>query len=52
MKGILCGGRLSEESLVRCKGDGVRGRVGIVLGQTCGNKLGKTGRLSLKMPTL
>ena len=28
------------------RGDGVRGSVGIVLGQACGKKLGKTGRLS------
>ena len=52
MKGILCGGRLLEESLVRCKGDGVRGRAGIVLGHAYGKKSGETGRLSLKMPNL
>ena len=52
MKGVLCGGRLSKESLVRCKEDGVRGRAGIVLRQACGKKSGKTGRLSLKMSNL
>ena len=52
MKEILCGGRLSKESLVSYKGDGVRGRARIVLGQACGKKSGKTGRLSLKMPNL
>ena len=52
MKGILCGGRLSEESLERCRGDGVRGRVGLILGQACGKKSRKTRRLSLKMPNL
>ena len=33
-------------------GDGVRGRAGIILGQACGKKSGKTERLSLKMPNL
>ena len=52
MKEILYGGSLSEESLVSCMGDGVRGRAGIVLGHACGKKSGKTGRLSLKIPNL
>ena len=46
MKGILCGGRLSEESLGKRRGDGARGSVEIILGHACGKKLGKAGRLS------
>ena len=46
MKGILCGGWLSEESLGKSRGDGARRSAGIVLGQAYEKKLRKVGRLS------
>ena len=43
MKEMRCGGRLSAESLARCRGVGVRGRLEKILGLGCVKKLGKIG---------
>ena len=43
MKGVLYGGRLSEESLVRCRGMVFGGKAGIILGQACGKNQERLG---------
>ena len=51
MRGMPCEGRLSTESLVRCKGVDAQERIGTILGQVCGKKLGKIRGLSLTIPS-